>query len=332
VNAPAALAPPLSRAPRSPSAGVAGAYAGALHTLEPDGARGPLARLRRKRWIYAMAVSDEVLAAAAVVDGGWFAGAFAWAADRATGAVVLEASRAGFPGLSARVSDRSGPGAAARFRGPGLLVDIRRDGRGWLMDVETRGAAIEAALEVEPATAPFTFVAAVPGGGVRATEKAGGLPATGSVRAGGRSLSLDGGAGGVDVTAGVLARETRWRWAFGSGRVAGAPLGFNLCEGFGVPAGDPGENAAFRGGDPYRLPPVTFAPGAREWRIASPDGAVDLVFAPIASHGERRNLGVLRTRFTQVAGAFRGRVPGRDGAPLAVDGVPGVVEDHWAVW
>jgi len=52
---------------------------------------------------------------------------------------------------------------------------------------------------------------------------------------------------GVDYTAGVLARETSWRWAFATGQVGGAPFGFNLCEGFGVPAGEPGENAGFSG-------------------------------------------------------------------------------------
>jgi hypothetical protein len=77
---------------------------------------------------------------------------------------------------------------------------------------------------------------------------------------------------------------------------------------------------------------VSIVTGAAEWRIASADGSVDLTFVPLAEHREKRNLGVLRTRFTQVAGAFQGAVPGRDGESLAIEQVPGVVEDHWAVW
>lgn len=324
---------PLPPAPTTPSPARTGAYAGALETLDPPRAsRWPGGRLRRKRWVYALAVSDQVLAAAAVVDGGWFAGAFAWAVDRQSGAVILDASAAGLPGLSARVSDHTGPGALVRFSGQGLRVRMERDVRGWLIEARAGAGTIDAALEVPRASRPFTLVAAVPGGGVRSTEKAGGLAATGEVRALGRTLPLGGGHGGVDATAGILARETRWRWAFGTGLAAGEPFAFNLCEGFGVPAGDPGENAAFWRGEPYRLPPVTVLSGTDEWRIASADGSVDLAFVPLAAHREKRNLGVLRTRFTQVAGAFQGTVPGPDGAPLAIGHLPGVVEDHWAVW
>ena len=282
--------------------------------------------------MYVLAASDRVLAAAAVVEGGWFAGAFAWAADLEKGTVLVEVSAAGLPGLHARVSDHSGPGAFARFRGRGLTVRIDRDVRGWMLDVESRRGAIGATLEVPRGSQPFTFVAAVPRGGLRATEKASGLAARGEVRLAGRTLPLDGGFGGVDVTAGVLARETRWLWAFGSGLAAGEPFGFNLCSGFGVPPDDPGENAAFRGSAPWRLPPVRIDPGRSEWRIASGDGALDLVFTPLADHRERRNLGVLRTRFTQVAGTFAGKLPGPDEGAVTVVNLPGVVEDHWAVW
>jgi hypothetical protein len=209
---------------------------------------------------------------------------------------------------------------------------MERDARGWLIEARAGATTIDAALEVPPASRPFTLVAAVPHGGVRSTEKLGGLAATGEVRVSGRTLALGGGYGGVDATAGTLARETRWRWAFGTGRAGGEPFAFNLCEGFGVPANDPGENSAFWRGEPYRLPPVNVVIGATEWRIASADASVDLTFVPLAEHREKRNMGVLRTRFTQVAGAFQGSVPGRDGAPLAIEQVPGVVEDHWAVW
>jgi hypothetical protein len=326
------LATTLLPAPEAPSRDVAGAYAGSLRSMEPGLAgRFSRERLRRKRWMYVVVASDEAFAAAAVVHGGWFAGAFAWAVDRASGAVVLEASAAGLPGLSASVTARTGPGASARFTGLGLSVRVDRGVRSWLLEVRTPRGSIEAALEVPRAAQPFTLVAGVPGGGVRATEKSGALPATGEVRAGNRSLALAGGFGGVDVTCGVLARETRWRWAFATGHAGGEPFAFNLCEGFGVPTTSPGENAVFDRGIPYGLQPVAFEPGAGDWRIASDDGSVELRFTPAAAHRERRNLGVLRTRFTQLAGVFNGTIAGRNGAVAVVD-LPGVVEDHWAVW
>ena len=120
---------------------------------------------------------------------------------------------------------------------------------------------------------------------------------------------------------------------FGTGRAGGAPFGFNLCEGFGLSAHEPGENAVFAG-TPYRLPPVSFLVGGEgsPWRVTSAGGEVDLVFRPAGAHRGARNLGIVTTRFAQVAGVFEGRLPGPDGGAVAVAGLPGVVEDHWARW
>jgi hypothetical protein len=177
----------------------------------------------------------------------------------------------------------------------------------------------------------------VPEGGVGATQKCGGLAASGTLRAAGRDFSLDGGTGGLDGTHGLLARETAWRWAFGTGRLpGGAPVAFNLAEGFaGVPEGDAGENALLLASGTTRLPPVAFAfdraAPLSAWRVASADGALDLAFVPEAAHREDRDLVLLKTRFVQVAGTFAGRLPS-PGGPVEVAGLAGVVEDHWALW
>lgn len=334
----------LSPAPRSlvDAAGAPrlGAFAGGLERLDlaalAPGLRGLARRIARaKRWTYLLAASDAALVGAAIVEAGWFAGAFVWAVDRATGAVVLEASAAGLPGLSARVNDRPGAGARARFRAPGLALRIDREGDRWTLAARAAAARVDVVLDAVAAPPPFTLVAPVPGGGVRATQKAGGLAASGGIVLRGRALSLEGGTGGVDSTAGLLARRTDWRWAFGTGRAAGAPLAFNLCEGNGLAADDPGENARLAPG-PARLPPVSFAfdpllPLA-PWRVASAGGEVALVFTPQAVHREARDLGLVATRFAQVAGTFDGVVPGPGGDPIAVRALPGVVEDHRARW
>jgi len=333
-DAPPALLDPAG-APRL------GAYAGSLPevdlaALAAPGLAGRLRHLARaKRWTYALAVSDGVLAALAIVEAGWFAGGFAWALDRATGTVLWEGSAAGLPGRHAAVNGRPAEGARARLAAGGLALSVERDGTRWRLAASAGKAfALDAALDAAGAPAPFTLVAPVPGGGVRVTQKAAALAASGAVRAAGRTFSLDGGSGGVDFTAGLLARETSWRWAFGTGRAGGAPLGFNLCEGFGIPPGDPGENAAFAGGAPWRLPPVAFGVGGESspWRISSAGGEVDLAFRPAGAHRESRHLGILSTRFTQVAGTFEGRIPLPGGGAVAVSGFPGVVEDHWARW
>ncbi len=351
-----AAAPPLAAAPPAllDASGAArlGAFSGDLPevdlaALAPAGLAGWLVRtLRAKRWTYAMAASDDVLAALAIVEAGWFAGGFAWALDCRSGAVIWEASAAGLPGRNATVPASARDGARARLRASGLALDMARDAGTWRLSAASsdRAFALDASLGGPGAPAPFALVVAVPGGGVRATQKSAALPASGTVRVRGRTLALDGGSGGVDFTAGLLARETSWRWAFGTGRAEGAPLGFNLCAGFGVPAADAGENAGFRGSwpslasapenGPWRLPPVAFEIGGEKeaWRIAGAGGALELVFRPQGAHREARNLGILRTRFAQIAGTFEGRIPGPGGEAIAIAAMPGVVEDHWAVW
>lgn len=316
-----------------------GAFAGAPPRFVAPRGAGLVARLaaraREKRWVYAFAASREVMLGAAVVEAGWFGGAFLWVLDRARGVMVAERSAAGLPRRHARV-DGGFADAAAAFEGGGLALAVARAGGRWTIRAEARRLAVDAALDAAGAPAPFTLCAPVPGAGPRVTTKAGGLAASGTVRASGATFALDGGSGGLDATAGLLARATEWRWAFGSGRdAAGAPVAFNLCAGFGLAADDPGENARLAPG-PARLPPVTFAfdPAAplAPWRVGSADGAVALTFTPVALHREARRLGLVSTRFAQVAGTFDGALPAAGGAPSILAGVPGVVEDHWARW
>jgi hypothetical protein len=321
-----------------------GAYAGSLERVEVarafPGSSGALTRAARlKRWQYVLVASDEVLAAVAVVEAGLFGGAFFWAVDRVAGTLLAERSATGVPRLTARVNERPGGGARASFTGVGLDVRIERRSDRYRVEVSAAGGVgLDAHLDARAAPPPFVLVVPVPGGGFRATQKAGALPASGVLRAGGRSFALDGGTGGLDATYGLLARETAWRWAFGTGRLAGGePMAFNVAEGFaGVPEGDPGENALLLAAGPSRLPPCTFA-FARDaplspWRVTGGDGAVDLEFRPIAAHHEERDLVLLRTRFVQVAGTFTGRLPAPGGGSVSVAGLPGVVEDHWALW
>jgi hypothetical protein len=287
-------------------------------------------------------VSDEVLVGAAVLEGGWFGGAFAWAVERDGGAVLAEASAAGLPRIQGAVGDRPATGARASWDGGGLSIAIERRSDRYRLTVNCAGLAVDARLDARGAPEPFTLVAPVPGAGPRVTQKCGGLPAEGTVHAAGRPRSLTGGTAGVDFTAGLLAHETAWRWAFAtpSGRTAGraaggGPVAFNLCEGFGLAPDDPGENALLVPG-PARLPPVTFsferAAPLAPWTVASADGSLSLEFRPIAEHREERERGLLSTRFVQIAGTFHGTLPGPSGRPMFVDGLPGVVEDHHARW
>src|SRR5947209_3771382 len=83
-------------------------------------------------------------------------------------------------------------------------------------------------------------IAVIDGGIADCAHKAACLPAAGVGRVDGETIFLDGGTGAFDHTSGLLARDTRWRWA----SAAGPSLGFNLVEGFNGPV----ENVAWIGG------------------------------------------------------------------------------------
>jgi hypothetical protein len=342
---PPGLATAFPPAPGSPL-GVAGeprfgGYAGSMELVDlaplaGQGLKGLLRRrLRRKRWQWAMVATDEVLAALAIVDAGYFATAFAFATDRAAGAMLFDRSLFGVPGLSASVGDRPGAGLRAFLDTPGGSVRVeRRSDRYHLWLALGSEARLDCLLDTRGAPAPFSLVAAVPGGMANVTQKSGGLPASGTLECGGRSFQLDGGLGGLDYTQGILAPRTAWRWAFGAGRLRdGSALSFNLVEGFN--AGEVTENVVFHGAGPAPLPACAFRfqeGPTSPCRIASADGRVDLAFRPGPAHREEKNLIVVRSRFFQVAGAFSGRLPGPAGAALEVESLPGLVEDQDVTW
>src|SRR5205814_2703653 len=107
------------------------------------------------------------------------------------------------------------------------------------------------------------------------------VPAEGEIRAGNARFTVQGEFAGMDFTHGFLARDTKWRWAFGSGKAGKRSVGFNLSEGF-LP-GSP-ESAVWVDGPPCATGPVHFEGDFSDrdapWRIQSRDGALDLVFTP----------------------------------------------------
>lgn len=312
-----------------------GRYAGPLPPVDLRRQGGWPGWLRHKRWVYALVVAPERLCAAAIVDLGYAASAFAFLAAPGRG-VLARVSSLGVPGLS-RVGDRAGQGCKARFVGPGLRASlVRPEGASaYRLMVESPALAIDAVLDAGPAPPPLSAVVDLSplGGGANATEKRVLLRTAGVVRVGRDRLLLDDALGGMDYTQGILPRRTAWRWAFLLGRTRqGAAVGMNLVQGFNGEA----ECAVWLDGDllPVGEGRIDGDPNRPllPWRVGSACGAVALEFQPFALHTERRNLGVVRSRFLQPAGSYHGslRLPGR--APLDLDAVLGVVEDQDVLW
>jgi hypothetical protein len=311
-----------------------GAYRGAFDAVRWEGLAAPwkvgvLARMARaKKWQYASIANDRVLVACCIVRLGYASNAFVYVFDRRERRFGADLAWTGVAG-AAKVSDR--PRGGATFRTRKVEVDLGPDavGEGWRVKVRAAGVAIDAHLEGSGAPAGLCAVTDLGAGRVNATHKSVGLVAVGEARVDGRRWDLAGSAA-LDHTSGLLHRETRWKWA----SATGPGFGLNIVSGFNGPV----ENIAWIGERMWSLGPISVdydgGDPMRTWHFRSASGAaveVDLRFEPEGARRANTNLLVAKSIYVQPIGAFYGVIRTPEGVHT-VDGVPGVTEDHVALW
>lgn len=308
-------------------------------------------RIRQKSWVYLFAATPEIAITAALVNGAITGSGFLMVTDLRTGEVIADSSR---KGALASVTDAPGDGLRAAYRLPGTRYAVRRDG------AETHFRAsigrslaslpgqsepwIEVDIDLMESGTGITAISEVQHGAqssVSVTGKTAGLAVSGEVvvhgAGGARTYSLDGGIGGYDYTKGLMPRNTSWRWAYGTGRLAdGTVLGFNLTEGFSGVGERSRENVVWIDGRPTPLDPRTrfefdHADVMKPWQLTTLDGTVRLRFEPIAAHKEHLDVKLLRSHFVQPVGHFSGEIDAA-GRTYVIDRMPGVSEDQDIVW
>jgi hypothetical protein len=333
-----------------------GDYQGLSAVLTPpphEGRTAPVSQfLRHKRWMYTFAATDEIIITCIIVDAGPTGTTFVTVADRRTGRLLADVSRPGGVRPLMSVNDRPGEGHASRYRMPGSDVSMRtEDGVlrvrakiGSPIGLPALGKpAIDLDLTFDIGAAPALTVISelqTEPPSVSTTGKNATLPVTGTVvvRLGGfvHRFAVNG-LGGFDYTSGHLPRNTRWRWAFFTGRLPdGRPIGMNLTSQFSGLHGACRENSVWLDGGLYALDPdasieYDAEDPAKPWHVSTADGDVELEFLPIGVHRESLNLGVIRSNFLQPVGEFTGTLR-LDGEELAIDGLPGVVENQDTLW
>lgn len=327
-EAPASAVDPHTRSARY------GTYRGTiadvqLRALAPD----RLERLaRHKRWIWAAISKPDLYLVVAVVDLGYVASAFTylWTGGNE---LVVDRSHLSAPGLG-RVRRTAEHRFRARLRTPTAhFVIEERAGSGLVeLRASTAGLELRATADARKGGVPITVVAPIAEGVLNVTEKHVKIPVTGSLLAHGRHIDLDGAELGYDLTDGLLARKTRWNWAFFGGRsVDGPHVALNVVEGFvGAP-----ECAVWIDGEPFPIGEGRFtydkANVRAPWTITSTCGALELRFTPSAVHEEAQDLKLVKSNFVQPVGRFTGTVT-VDGRRHRIEGIPGVVEDQDVVW
>lgn len=285
-----------------------------------------------KKWQYVAAASRHLVVGGAVVHLGYAASAFLYVFDRVQRTLLTNRSFIVPPQL-ASVSDSPAEGNATLRR---LRSQIAIEaGSGRFRASLSGGVEIDLSLEVAAGPEPLTAVCPVEPCGVNLTQKSTCVPAKGTVRIGPSTFRMDEAFAVLDYSHGMLARETRWHWASGGGRLAdGRMVGLNLVSGFND--GELTENGLWIDGRLRRTGRARFefdrADPLAPWRVRTDDGAVDLRFAPEGLRAEDVNLGLVISRYVQPIGSFSGTVRDPDGNPVQVEGVPGVTEHHFARW
>lgn len=311
-----------------------GSYRGAFRRIELAGlVRDRFERLAtEKRWFYGAIAHEKLFVGFAIVDLGYAASAFAFAYEDGRGTLV-DRSLMGVPRVC-RVRQKDDRRIDARFVHPSgsMRVVARDEDPAIEVAIRMRELDLQATLDGRGAPPALTAVAPIPKGIVNATEKRVSMKVRGAALIRGHRVELDGGLGGYDHTHGLLARKTRWNWAFLLGRArTGETVGLNLVQGF---VGEP-ECAVWIDRNVHPVSEGRFdydaAATDRPWRVTTEDGAVDLVFEPGGAHREELDLRVIRSRFVQPIGTFRGTIRAA-GRTYELDRALGVVEDQDVTW
>ena len=327
----------LDSVPRAPARNspTFGTYAGRCGDtrLSLDGVSRLRQYLSEKRWQWFAAFDDELAVGGAVVDAGFFGTMFCWVFDRAAGELLVDEDIV-VPSPLVSVTTHPTVGHIAGVGLPGYRLEMHRQHDS--LRVEGRIAGAELALDFAPDDrTAITAVCPVAGrtGGVNVTQKEPGVAVSGrvSLDASGDERTLAGADGGertldgvgfLDYSHGLLARETRWDWAFAHAQAPdGTPVSFNLVAGFN----DGLENVVWVDGEPRAVGAASLTSGER-WRVETACGTVDATLAVEGRREQHIDAGLVASRYDQPLGRWTGTVAGHD-----IEGV-GVAEQHHTRW
>jgi hypothetical protein len=280
---------------------------------------------RLKRWVYFFIDHPAVSISGALVHTGYGLSAFITAFDVHTGERLYDRSFVGIPGLQGELEIRGGLDFEGHFSlSPlgGFEMELTADRvrvedptAGVSFTVEWAGDRESRTLRASRAWSVVGEWGHLPQSRPVMTQKEVLIPSVrGELRFAGRLSARwdgehEGVRGGTDLTMGFLPRETQWDWSFGFGKVAtGAELGWNLSSAnhLGCPEG---ESAVFWKGKWITIQGLRWTrmrPETGEAWVESATGNLKLHFVSSGIHEEKKNLGVLKSDFSQWTGVYSG--------------------------
>jgi hypothetical protein len=308
-----------------------------LHRANLDGCFG-----RNKRWDYWAVLAGDLVVSSVYADLDHLGLADVWWADIPTGTTGghLVVAPAGVVSLP----EQPGTAPLAIDR-DGLRLDIVDGDGGTRLRAEwTEADGRPARLDVEVALPPghesLNVVIPWSDEQFNFTSKHQARPAVGELVVGDRRRPI-GGAGGdawgvLDVGRGRWPAEIDWNWGGGAGRsgdhVVGLQFGAKWTAGTGFT-----ENGFVVDGRLTKLgAELDWAYDWDEpmapWRVADPDGQLDVVLTPRYDKHSRIGEGDRASETHQVFGTWSGRVRTDDGVTLDLDGLQGFAEEARQRW
>ena len=303
-----------------------------------NGALKPL--FTEKRWQFVGVFSPEFLMGLAVVDAGYIGMAWMYLYDRKTGA--LDEWEVKSPLGSHVLAERDPQRGCWSLHKKNQHLEIRADSaklsRSVEIDLTCKGKRIEGRFEiVDGGQNALAYLGGIATDRFNLTYKTAGLVTEGHLAVDGRTIDFprDTTRGLVDWTWGCPARETYWNWSSCAAVMPdGRTVGWNLAT--GINEGKNVENAFWIDGELEALGRVRFDYDPKNllfpWEVTDENGRVSLRFQPEGMRSENLNMLVIKSRFFQPFGTYQGTLTRENGEVVHIDGLPGVAEEHFALW
>lgn len=302
----------------------------------------PLQALRLKRWDYYGITTPEGFFSVTLAHLGYAGLVFAYTLDFASGDFHEETLLIPL-GRGIHLPRNSDQGDSTFDNGRvRVAFHLEEHGRRLQMDWpafnQGQGLSADVALSVHPEHESLVIVIPIGQRRFYYNRKVNCLPAQGWIQRGSQRTELTPAEslGNLDWGRGVWEYRSFWVWASASASLPdGRTLGLNLGFGFGD-TNAATENAIILDGRIHKLAEVAFEYDAGDftqpWRMASPDGRLDLEFVPFKERVARSNLVLITSEVHQMFGRYQGKVVTDEGEIIAVRDVIGFAEEHHAQW
>ncbi|NNM51148.1 MAG: DUF2804 domain-containing protein [Pseudomonadales bacterium] len=300
----------------------------------PDPMGGVRARYTRfwrfKRWEFWCLDSAQSMVGLALVDLGYAWSVFAYVYDKATSQTRSWTERhspwSRLRGAQMVMSEGAQHGRSY-YQGRGGRIEIIHAPQGRQLRIDLPALELQGDMWI-PAVTALSLCLPAGADGWTYTCKMVGMPVMGNLSVQGVSIEPAHALASLDISMGLMRRETYWQWTSLMGNIDGHIMGLNMA--MGVNESGQTENALWLDGQLHKIGPASFH--AFEGGCRMQAEGVNLEFQGRASHGEHVQLGWVASRFKQWQGSYSGVINIAKGKNLRFKGVYGLWEDHYVKW